>query len=85
MWRLRRVPAECLAETGVGKLPLGIAIAPDGKTAYVVNFSDNTITPISFPAGTPGTPIRVGNGRTRSRSRLNPCRADIPICWRLWR
>ena len=35
-----------------------IAITPDGKTAYVSGQS--VITPISLPAGTSGTPIRVG-------------------------
>ena len=44
--------------------PLGIAITPDGSTAYVTNSLGDTVTPINLlthPA-TVGTPIRVGSG-----------------------
>ena len=44
----------------VGRAPRGIAITPDGKTAYVVNFGSNTVTPISVGTNRPGTPIPVG-------------------------
>lgn len=52
---------------GVGNCPAGIAFAPDGKTGYIVNAGDSTITPIdtasftagpAFPAGV-STPIFV--------------------------
>lgn len=43
--------------------PLGIAIAPDGATAYVTNSLSDTVTPIDLAASpTLGAPIRVGSG-----------------------
>ncbi|HUY52808.1 MAG TPA: hypothetical protein VMV92_45095 [Streptosporangiaceae bacterium] len=33
----------------VAMSPDGIAITPDGKTAYVANSGDNTVTPIRLP------------------------------------
>jgi DNA-binding beta-propeller fold protein YncE len=47
----------------VGKNPLAIAITPDGTTAYVVNMSGNTITPVSLNTGGAGSRIPV-NGDT---------------------
>jgi YVTN family beta-propeller protein len=43
--------------------PTGIAISPDGKTAYVVLDNNNTLTKIDLTAATPkeGPEIRVGN------------------------
>jgi YVTN family beta-propeller protein len=43
--------------------PLGIAISPDGKTAYAVLDNNDTLTKIDLTATTPveGTEIRVGN------------------------
>jgi YVTN family beta-propeller protein len=43
--------------------PMGIAISPDGKTAYAVLDVNDTLTKIDLTAGTPteGTEIRVGN------------------------
>ena len=43
--------------------PLGIAISPDGKTAYVVLDNNDTLTKIDLTLATPveGTEIRVGN------------------------
>ncbi len=50
----------------VGSGPWGIAITPDGKTAYVANYGanggGNTVTPIDVATGRAGTPIRVGDG-----------------------
>jgi hypothetical protein len=46
----------------VGSYPYAIAITPDGATAYVVNYSDNTVTPITIASNTPGNPITVGAG-----------------------
>jgi len=48
-------------------------ITPDGKTAYVTNFGDDTVTPINLTidtadtpiklvTGTPDNPIRIGHG-----------------------
>lgn len=44
--------------------PLGIAISPDGRTAYVTNSNANSVTPLDLTT-TPfslKTPIRVGSG-----------------------
>jgi len=44
--------------------PLGIAVTPDGTTAYVTNSLSNTVTPINLRTTPPtvGHPIRVGSG-----------------------
>ena len=44
--------------------PLGIAIAPDGDTAYVTNSNANTVTPIDLKSSTFSleAPIHVGSG-----------------------
>jgi DNA-binding beta-propeller fold protein YncE len=44
--------------------PLGIAIAPNGDTAYVTNSSGDTVTPIDIKSSpfSLETPIRVGSG-----------------------
>ena len=42
--------------------PLGVAITPNGRTAYVTNSLGNTIVPVNLAAGLVGTPIRVGSG-----------------------
>jgi YVTN family beta-propeller protein len=44
----------------VGSRPDWIAIAPDGKTAYVTNAGNDTVTPINLATHTPGAPIPVG-------------------------
>ena len=46
----------------VGSHPRGVAITPDGKTAYVCNSSSNSVTPITLATNTPGTAIAVGAG-----------------------
>src|SRR4051812_22409388 len=35
------------------------------RTAYVANFSDDTVTPVNTATNTAGTPISVGDGPTR--------------------
>jgi YVTN family beta-propeller protein len=47
----------------VGDDPDGIAITPDGKTAYVSNSSSGSVTPIATATNTAGTPIPAGSGR----------------------
>jgi YVTN family beta-propeller protein len=44
-----------------GRSPFAIAITPDGKTAYVISKTSNTVTPITTATNTPGKPIKVGN------------------------
>jgi YVTN family beta-propeller protein len=39
--------------------PMAIAIAPDGKTAYVANGASGTVTPIDLATDTPGKPISI--------------------------
>jgi YVTN family beta-propeller protein len=46
----------------VGVWPEGIAVTPDGATAYVVNNLSDTVTPIHTATNKPGTPIKVGLG-----------------------
>src|ERR1700730_12915782 len=52
------VGSEFNPQSGGGAYP-GIAITPDGKTAYVANQVSNTVVPISLATNTPGTPIAV--------------------------
>ena len=47
---------------GLHDQPDGIAITPDGKTAYVINFASASVTPIATATNTAGTPIEVGDG-----------------------
>ncbi|HLX78183.1 MAG TPA: PKD domain-containing protein, partial [Acidimicrobiales bacterium] len=44
----------------VGNNPEGIAITPDGGTAYVSNDGSSTVTPIDLATNTAGTAIPVG-------------------------
>ena len=48
----------------VGSGPDAIAITPNGLTAYVGNYNDNTVTPINLVTNTAGTPIPVGAAPT---------------------
>src|SRR5207244_6575837 len=51
---------QALRSTGPGgKAPQGIAITPDGKTAYVANEVSSTVTPIAVATNTPGPAISV--------------------------
>jgi DNA-binding beta-propeller fold protein YncE len=43
----------------VGHGPIGLAVTPDGRTLYVLNTDDSTLTPITTATGTPGRSIRV--------------------------
>jgi len=45
---------------GVGRLPLRIAITPDGKTAYVTNSLAGSVTPIDLNTNTAGPAISIG-------------------------
>ena len=45
----------------VGSGPFGVAITPDGKTAYVTNDLSGSVTPIDTATNTPGTAIAVGS------------------------
>ena len=45
----------------VGSGPFGIAITPDGKTAYVTNYGSGTVTPIATATNTAGMPITTGS------------------------
>ncbi len=50
---------------GVGGVPLGVAVSPDGSRAYVTNFGGNSVSVINTTSNPPavvGTPIGVGNG-----------------------
>ena len=45
----------------VGNDPQGIAITPNGQTAYVANDGSGTVTPITISTNTPGTAISAGS------------------------
>ncbi|HEV2371270.1 MAG TPA: YncE family protein [Streptosporangiaceae bacterium] len=45
----------------VGDNPVSIRIAPDGKTAYVVNTGSATVTPITTATNTPEQPIKFNS------------------------
>jgi YVTN family beta-propeller protein len=49
-----------LAPIITGQDPAGIAITPDGKTAYVTNAGAGTVTPIQVATDTALAPIKVG-------------------------
>jgi YVTN family beta-propeller protein len=40
--------------------PWAMAIAPDGKTVYVVSYGDNTVVPVNTATNKAGQPIKVG-------------------------
>ena len=61
----------------VGDGPDGIAITPNGKTAYVVNAGSGTVTPISTATNMAGPAIKVGNVPFPSPSR----RTARPPTW----
>jgi YVTN family beta-propeller protein len=42
-------------------MPFAIAITPDGKTVYVVNRDNDTVTPVDVATNTAGAPISVGD------------------------
>ncbi len=47
----------------VGDESYSVAFTPDGKTAYVANHNDDTVSVINVKTGTvQGTPIAVGDG-----------------------
>ncbi len=48
----------------MGSGPDAIAITPNGSTAYVGNYNDDTVTPINLVTDTAGTPIPVGGAPT---------------------
>ena len=60
--QLSSVPPEILPRIRVGEFPDAVAIAPDGKTAYVTSYTANTVTPIDLATGKAGHPIAAGNG-----------------------
>src|SRR6266567_3691260 len=37
-----------------------LAVTPDGRTLFVASQDSGTVTPVSIPAGIPGTPIKAG-------------------------
>ena len=45
----------------MGKGPWTLAMAPNGKTVYVVDQLSRTVTPIATATDKPGKPIPVGN------------------------
>jgi YVTN family beta-propeller protein len=56
----------------VGTNPGGIAIAPDGATAYVTSAAGGTLTPISLSSDSPGTAISLTGCTTPSAVAILP-------------
>ena len=56
-------PVSIFSDDTFTSYPMGIAISPDGKTAYAVLDNNDTLTKIDLTAATPveGAEIRVGN------------------------
>ena len=56
-------PVSIFSDDTFTSYPLGIAISPDGKTAYAVLDNNDTLTKIDLTAATPkqGAEVRVGN------------------------
>src|SRR5438270_8470238 len=44
-----------------GDGPWGVAVTPDGATAYVTEENASTVVPVDVATGTPGRPIPVGS------------------------
>ena len=45
----------------VGSEPVGLAITPDGSTAYVADYGSSEIVPVSLASGSLGTPIPLSD------------------------
>ncbi len=67
--------------SGVGNGPQGVAVTPDGATAYVANFNGGDVTPIDVATNTAGTVIRrrqrPGRGGGHAGRGVAPC-AGMP-------
>jgi DNA-binding beta-propeller fold protein YncE len=64
----------------VGHNPAGIAISPDGRTAYVQIISSgsaSTVTPIDLATGIPGRPVEPVRGNTVTALALSPDGAAV--------
>jgi hyaluronoglucosaminidase len=46
----------------VGNNPQAAVVTPDGRTLYVTNSADGTVTPIDVATGKAGEVIQVGTG-----------------------
>ncbi len=59
---------------GVGELPLGIAITPDARTAYVVDVGSDQLTPVDLSSGVPiaQTPISLADPPARDNHTRSP-------------
>ena len=44
----------------IGAIPAAIAITPDGRTAYIADGNQRTVTPVSTATNTLGRPIKIG-------------------------
>jgi len=58
----------------VGSLPLGIAITPDARTAYVVDVGSDQLTPVDLSSGVPiaQTPISLADLPARDNQTRSP-------------
>jgi YVTN family beta-propeller protein len=51
-----------MAKREVGDSPMTIAFTANGRTAYVVNYASNTVTPIRTATNITLKPIKIGTG-----------------------
>ena len=58
----KRIPVAIDTVCVHGDNPVAVAVAPDGRTAYVGNYNTSLVTPINVATGIPGPPIRTSRG-----------------------
>jgi YVTN family beta-propeller protein len=66
--------------SGVGNGPQGVAVTPDGATAYVANFDGGDVTPIDVATNTAGTVIRRRQRRGRGGGHADEASPPAPVC-----
>ena len=64
------------ARIGVGTYPDAIAVTPNGRRAYVANYTSNTVTPIDLVTGRALPAIQLGAECRAGRDRDHPQRED---------
>ena len=53
---------KALSPITVGNAPIGVAITPDGSTAFVTNLNSESVTPINTASDTAAAPIAMAGG-----------------------
>jgi YVTN family beta-propeller protein len=58
--RIGTDPARLPVRTGVGRRPTALALSADGRTAYIANMLDDSISVVDVPTGLPRRTIALG-------------------------